>query len=77
MRTTLQHRPSVEVVLVSSQHRPLAFSAKRLAMLQEMQKEFPEIPVLCTLNGQLKHIELQMVELWDMRLLYILNTSVA
>lgn len=77
MKTVIHQRPGVALILVDSQHRPLAFSAKRLAMLQEMQKEFPELPMLCTLNGQLKHIELQTVELWDMRLLYILNTSVA
>jgi hypothetical protein len=77
MRTVIHQRPGVAVTLVDSQHRPLTFSAKRLAMLQEMQKEFPELPLLCTVNGQLKHIELQTVELWDMKLLYILNTSVS
>lgn len=77
MKTVLHQRPSVSVVLLDSQRKPLRFTAKRLAMLQEMQVEFPEIPVFCEVNGQEARVELQLIELWNMNLIYILNTSVA
>jgi len=77
MKTSLVNRPSISVILLDSQRRPLRFTAKRLAMLQELQVEFPELPVFCDVNDQYRHVELQQLELWDMRRLYLLNTSVA
>jgi len=76
MKTYIVHRPAVEVVLLDTQRRPLAFTYKRLAMLQEMRVEFPELPVLCFVNHQVKQIPLETIELWDMRTLSMLNTSV-
>lgn len=76
MKTTLHQRPSVSVRLLDMARRPLAFTAKRLAMLQSLQAELPELPILCEVNGQVRTIQLETIELWDMRMLYLLNTSV-
>ncbi len=77
MKTYLQHRPSVDVTILDTQRRPLRFTMKRLAMLRDLQVEFPELPVYCEVNGEHKHVPLEAIELWDMGILMIRNTSAA
>lgn len=73
MRLTLKGRPSNDIVLLDSQKRPLQFSYKRLAILQTVAVEMPELPLFCLLNGIPKHIQIEMLELYDVQLINKLN----
>jgi hypothetical protein len=73
MRTHLVSRPSVDVVILTGQRKPLRFSYKRLALLQELQAEIPDLPVSCLISGLPKVVEIISIDLWDMRFINMVN----
>lgn len=74
MKFILSYRPSVQVVLLDSQNRPLAFTMKRLHILRELQREMPELPLWCFMDGNIKRVPIELLELYDERYIFMLNT---
>ena len=74
MKFILSYRPSVQVVLLDSQNRPLAFTMKRLHILREMQREMPEMTMHCFMDGNIKRVPIELLELYDERHIFMLNT---
>ncbi len=74
MKLHLMHRPSVDVVLLDSQNRPLAFSMKRLVLLRQLQTEMPELTLHVFTNGNYKRLPIELVDLYDERLIFMMNT---
>jgi len=73
MRIALEHRPAVIVVLMDSQYRPLNFSMSRLKLFQQIAEAIPEFPVLVSLYGNLKHVELSTLDIYNETLVKALN----
>ena len=76
LKTCIIQRPAVEIVLLDGAQKPLAFSHKRLALLQDVFVEFPELPIMVRQDGIIKWVEISQIELFDTRTLHILNTSI-
>ena len=74
MKLHLMHRPSVDVVLLNGQNKPLAFSAKRLVILRQLQTEIPELSLYCFMDGNIKRVPIELLDLYDERLIFMMNT---
>ncbi len=73
MKLHLMHRPSVDVVLLNGQNKPLAFSAKRLVILRQLQTEMPELSLYCFMDGNIKRVPIELLDLYDERLIFMMN----
>lgn len=75
MKLTYRGRPQVEVTLLDSQRKPLLFSYKRLAILQNVATEIPELPVSALVNNIPRQIPIEMIDFWDMKLINMMNQA--
>ena len=73
MKIQLEHRPSVIVVLVDSQYRPLPYSLKLVRDFQHLAESYPTLPLLVSLYGNLKHVEISSLDWWNEKAIHDIN----
>lgn len=74
MRIPLAGKKTI-VKLLDSQHRGIGYTTARVELLRQVQVMMPELALVAELTGRIVHVQLEMLDFDDLKMLSILNAS--
>lgn len=75
MRVMLRDHPNTIATILDGQHRGIGFTLVRLELFQKVQEAMPGLALLCAIEGRIVHVEVGSLELYNLKMLSILNAS--